>query len=288
LIALAAAAPGYAAGHANIEREAAAFEADAFTNDLPPAGRPAAPSRCDPGATEGNEQCARWAAVAAARDSARIARLSFYAIIAAVAGLILTLLMTARAARAASRASAATEQAVALAERTAKQQLRAYVSFAGFSLVIRNDCDGKAREGEFAAEWLNGGQTPAAGVDDTINWRVFDGELPEDFRFPPSERQDAFGALTLGPGRGFTSTSTRLDLDALRALTRADKLAYVWAAVDYVDTFGEARRTEAAALVCVSAAEGGEFAVAFHAIRRHNGMDGRCERPPIPIFESGY
>ncbi|MEA3029184.1 MAG: hypothetical protein QOG13_509 [Sphingomonadales bacterium] len=276
-----------AARNASVERDSAAVEANTLAAPAPAPAPVTAPPRCDPAAREGPEDCAQWAAVAAARDAASTARLALYASIAAIAGLIVTLLLTARATRAASRSTAATERAVVLADWSARQQLRAYVSFVGFSLVVRKDGDGKAREGEFAAEWTNGGQTPAARVEDGINWQVFDGAAPDDFRFPESERQDAFGAFTLGPDRNFTSTSTLLDLAALRALTQPGKQAYVWAAVDYVDAFGDARRTEAAARVSVSAGEGGEFAVAFNVIRRHNGMDASCGRPPIRIFDIG-
>lgn len=237
--------------------------------------------RCASGEPEfGSEICAQWAAVKSAREATRIAWIAMYGNLAALAGLLATLLATAWAARAANKAAIAAERAIEIAERTAKQQLRAYVSLLGFKMLLHRDANENIVEGEIVAHWRNAGQTPAFKVDNMVNWGSFEGEIPDDFGFPPFDDRDVFGTPTLGPDIRLGSGSPPVSPSEMTAVSGKAKRLYVWATADYVDAFGAGRRTEASAEVEIKAPFSGEDDFSFKVLRRFNGMDDSCMYPP--------
>jgi len=257
---------------------AGGFDAADARNSI---ARPA--DHCAGGELEsGSEICAQWAAVKAARESTRIAWIAMYGNLAALAGLLATLLATAWAARAANKAAVAAEKAIEIAERTAKQQLRAYVSLLGFKMLLHRDAEQNIVEGEIVAHWRNAGQTPAFKVDNMVNWGSFDGEIPDDFRFPPFDNRDVFGTPTLGPDIRLASGSPPVSPSEMAAVSGKAKRMYVWATADYVDAFGAGRRTEASAEVEIKAPLSSEGDFSFKVLRRFNGMDDSCMYPPEP------
>lgn len=120
-----------------------------------------AAARCeDPGAHNGSQLCAQWAAANAARESAAISLQSLRWSIGGFIALLLTLVASGWAAWAATKAARAAERSIELADASAKRQLRSYLVAKNFQL--KNVEAGQAPV--LTYEVKNVGQTPAYNV----------------------------------------------------------------------------------------------------------------------------
>lgn len=153
---------------------------------------------------------------------------------------LLTLVATFWAADAASRAAVAAEKTASIAQKTAKQELRAYVNVdAGNSF----NQGGKQRLFfEFRPIIENTGQTPAYDLEVISDVRLLPYPIPSgyDFSLPPSTPKSV---TTLGPGKSkFTNSimKRKLTLSELRLVARSptNRLC-LYGTVRYRDSFNE-------------------------------------------------
>lgn len=152
----------------------------------------------------------------------------------------------------------ATAHLVEGAEDTAERQLRAYVSanpqtVHGFGSSQRISVD-------FSLQ--NHGQTPAFEIDHVFGMGVFANPLPEDFKFPPANR-DVFNKSALFPRADMISWFNNdriLSSDEVRDIENDTDRFYIWGKITYRDAFGKLRHTNFSA-----SAGGAQFAKSVRA-----------------------
>lgn len=169
--------------------------------------------------------CQQWRMAEAAQDLYQITKLEVFA-------LALTVFFTAYAAIAAARAAGAANKAVEVTERTAKSQLRAYVTVEDNQInVVGNGIDARIAV-------INCGQTPAYRLRGWLNVEIHERDSAKDLPIEPIDPSTA--STVLGPN--LKSTVTRsyqpLPIDA------AGKEICVWGRVEYTDIFGNDHWTE--------------------------------------------
>lgn len=176
-----------------------------------------------------------------------------------------------------------TRKANRVASATARHQLRAYIGLAKPDVDIHRDVGGELVDAKIEVQWRNVGQTPASKIRDRTAWGMFPPSgLPIDFDFPlRTITEDACDKLYLGPTQEFKSVSAQLVTRAefLEVASGRQRL-FIWAAADYVDVFGDNRRSELATELLVTPLKDGQHSFGFNAIPQHNGMDEDCLRPP--------
>jgi hypothetical protein len=220
-----------------------------------------APERCNSGEPDnGPDICAQWSAVRIARESARTGWWAMgwnvLAFFIALGSLILGLFNSRDASK-----------QLKSADETRRKELRAYISCRHF--VQEPSSEGGTGAKDIAVIWENSGNTPATEVRSTIDWCVRDGPLPEDFSFPPYPDPDVFGTLALGPGLRSTSGANPIPKADVQSIFEKKKRGFAWAAVNYLDVFGEKCRTEAAVEMKVTQLEG-DLKIDFLILPRFN------------------
>jgi hypothetical protein len=206
-----------------------------------------------------------------------MAKWAFFSAIAAFMGFAATVVgifyvrQTLEANRAAvdeARKGIAVAQAsVAVAKRTAKRELRAYVS------VTPENFGGFQPGSHAVVTWIvkNHGQTPAFKIKHTYKLGVFPNALPPGFRFPVADTIIP-NEFSLFPGAEVPSwfrhdeVLTAQDVADIRADT---KRFHCWGVTEYQDAFQENRYTN------FSASAGGQYFAdsmeAYIAGRPYNG-----------------
>ncbi len=176
-------------------------------------------------------------------------------------------------------AEAATAQ-VAVAQDTAKRQLRAYLTTADLIVAQERAPDGSVMRYRIAVKWQNTGQTPAINV-------CVDGDIIT-FDAPPDWSDPRFGVILepekqvlIGPGNNiFLRRSI-----AISEITPLRKV-YLISVVEYNDTFLDTprRRTELCTeILFVPNPSGGPqtpFTITTEQDGLMNGMDEGCLKPP--------
>jgi hypothetical protein len=216
----------------------------------------------NPQSNEDADLCAQWAAVEQVAEANRMGSLnlrfaiaSLWAAIIGTGLLVWTLIET---------------------RDTARRQLRAYLVF---NEVVYNH---EKKDFKIQVEWVNSGQTPALHADAFATWKLTSEPLPDDFDFPDTEPRDDDGPATIGPNKSIMGTSSEYLLpETILEIARGQRRFYVWGAVEYTDIFNVRRRTETAASMQVELLDDdGSIVMRWNSIRRHNGVDGECLRPP--------
>ena len=132
----------------------------------------------------------------------------------------------------AEKTTKAAEETIAVTQRVANAQLRAYVGITEGSM----DLGGRNPIARFTVK--NTGQTPAYGVTNWIN-----GHAGETNEFGPPEGDDYVPRLDLMPGG---DTKISFPFDDPVSVVAADRLGiplYVWGRLEYKDAFGGLRWT---------------------------------------------
>jgi len=180
---------------------------------------------------------AQWASAAAAE---RVARLTIWQIFTGAAGIVAvawSLLYTRKAVEASVRAAAAAEASVAVAQETAKRELRAYVYHAGIKWVSHKSSEDGRLFWRLHPIWSNSGNTPARQVLAYVEYIVQDTELTAEFLFNMPPENDL--APVSIPAKGdITSRFHNVFADELLAIQRGEKHLYVWGVAKYRDVFG--------------------------------------------------
>ena len=183
---------------------------------------------------------------------------------------------TEKGARAAISAVRETKAANNIARETAHLELRAYVSIDDTNGEIHGD-DWYPR-----VKFTNCGNTPAKQVWAYANW-IATATLHEEFDFPPGEIHADDGHSVIGPSRSITAICLQpIPLGMIEAVLMGSINIYIWAAVDYIDIYGDIRRTEYAAKCLPTRTRGDAIDIEFTTLNRHNGMDKDCLKPPAP------
>lgn len=212
-----------------------------------------------------SDLCAQWKAADAAADSA------WWAVVGGFASAISTLLVLI-ALYLAFRSNW-------IARDTARRELRAYISHAGYEMKFHRDAKGTVTAADVSAKWINAGQTPAQALC-YISWELRDDVLPSDFTFPRPANFDDFRPLALGPHQECNTVTQPITMAEFEGVSNSSKRLFVWGAADYLDAFGSKRRTETACQVMAVPMTQGEYRIVFKAIDRHTGMDEGCFHPP--------
>lgn len=209
-----------------------------------------------------SDLCAQWKAADAAADSARWAWVAAWTSIVGTCAVLGAFLLAYQANR--------------IASDTAKAQLRAYVSFQELTFS-----DAELETRKIQIEWTNAGQTPAKHALAHASWRDFPEGLPADFDFPREVIAADDGPSTIGPGQCIhTSPTERLPRWLIAEAAEGRANVILWSSVDYVDTFGTARRSEFAAKLKAARLMNGDVGAVWAALDRHNGIDDECFHKP--------
>jgi hypothetical protein len=181
-----------------------------------------------------------------------------------------SLLDTREAAEAAKDSALAASNSVALAERTAQRQLRAYIT-----VEIGSGCNQGGKRKlffEFRPVIKNVGQTPAYDVEVISKVSVMPLPIPADYNFSlvPSPIKSV---MTLGPQQNrFTAVvlGKKLSLSELREIRNAkNKAIHVYGTVTYRDVFDVWRHTN----YCYSIYFWHRRAPTWNATELHNDSD---------------
>lgn len=244
---------------ASLDRIAATYQNQAKRSE----GADKQTESCKPGDDRRHSDlCAQWKAADAAADSAWWAWVSGLVGGGSLLGVILALLLT--------------FHSNWIARDTAKRQLRAYVSYQKLTLSEANMVTRNIQ-----IEWINAGQTPALQSMAQADWRDFPEGLPKDFDFPLAITGDNSGPSTIGPGqRIFCSSDRRFPQWLISRVAQKQTEVILWSAVEYVDVFGEPRRSEFASKLQAELLEDESVGFSWVAINRHNGIDDQCLHPP--------
>ena len=207
-----------------------------------------------------SDLCAQWKAADAAADSA------WWAAVGGFATAISTVLVLI-ALRLAFGSNS-------IARDTAKRQLRAYLTFGEFVLNLDK------ADWRLQLKWNNRGQTPAIEVHTVADWIALETPLPADFIFPDPPPFEEDGPATIGPNQSVYGTCPQdLSPALLMSVANGDRQMYVWGSVEYLDAFGQLRRSEIAAKVHVQSLPGGSTVTRWRTLDRHNGIDDGCMKP---------
>ncbi|WP_373929263.1 hypothetical protein QTN93_10560 [Sphingomonas aerolata] len=168
-----------------------------------------------------------------------------------------------------------------IARDTAKRQLRAYISWDSVTMLLHRDRNGAVIDGRLQIGWKNNGQTPALSFVGDLDWKIFDGKIPDDFPYAASANADKTGRLVIGPGgTSTTAADETINLEQFIAVANGSQRAYVWGWAAYDDAFGQHRKTEIGCEVSIASQADGTFRVQFIAVGPHNGIDDGCLHPP--------
>jgi len=178
--------------------------------------------------------CAQWRAAIAAEGSARW---TFWAFVVSVAGTALSgvaLVGLLLSLRQTERALAEGITANAIAEDTAKRQLRAYVlpSKAHFTIAEDGTIDATLKIQNF-------GQTPALEKTSWMHFWIADFPLKEDLPNPPDDFEMSVGIIGPGNYTEFQDSRPRLSECAVRGIEDGSAALYLYGQIKYVDVFGE-------------------------------------------------
>ena len=221
--------------------------------------------RCDePKSREEADVCAQLRVAAAAEDQVGISKYGL--------GLLLATL------GATAAAAIFTGLTWRTMEKTAKRQLRAYVSASPFQI---NRLD-TTTESRVFFDMRNFGQTPAYKVAHSSRFEIFDYPLPPNFHFPGLEWDNYPSLSTIHPGEaakthsGVATSKTPLSASDIGvARVGKSKRLYAYGVIKYVDVFDKPRETK----FCFSVNPGHDFGIgpgqnlknfAFEATDQHN------------------
>lgn len=155
--------------------------------------------------------------------------------------LAVTIFFTAWAAVAASKAASAADKAVEITDKTAKHQLRAYLSLSPAGVHY----DVSARTLSALVTQKNSGQTPAKKVRFSGIFEFYPFPLPENFDFSEPIFGDSVNVVA--PGDKFQITVTRDGVIYEMDLTDTDclvKRLYFVGTIEYEDIFGDEYETK--------------------------------------------
>jgi hypothetical protein len=194
-----------------------------------------------------------------------------------------------RSITAATEAVGAAIAANQISVKTARQQLRAYVTAKEINLnVLRGlstmgaygPVEGPVHTFAIAPVVFNGGQTPAINVVVNSSTQHFLETMPDSFDFPDSAH---YGYGVIGPQSEFHGPEAHIpvgDVDPERTIGTW----YLWGWVEYDDIFAAdtRHRTEFCFEVLRSRLPDGKVWLGFRPTPRFNAVDGGCLRPIDP------
>lgn len=201
-----------------------------------------------------------------------------------LAFLYLTFNRTNLTAQAAVRAAEAAEASVAVAHKTAKRQLRAYVAVEEIKILPPNMHE---LFWKMHIVWQNSGTTPAKDAIAHTNWADFAGEMPDNFDFPDTDTDKMGGPMLLGPNQHLVGGYARIPRSIIAQVYAGKRSVYVYGWVEYDDIFPNTgrRRTECCYKLVFDAPEylGGKGMLVTRVHKRFNSADENSYRKPTPI-----
>ena len=197
-----------------------------YRNPCGPTDRPDVADLCEQRrVAEATEQSVKWA------------ERQFWASVGGIFGLLVTIYFSARATRAAITAAKAAEANVTVAAKTAKRQLRAYVSLFGATV----DWLQHNRTICIKIHVRNTGQTPAYGVQHVNDITIGDPDSPgaPDQTLVLREAEGAVSSIDLGAGTPlvYPHFSPVLDIILFDDLMKRRKPLYIQGEIRYHDIF---------------------------------------------------
>jgi hypothetical protein len=191
---------------------------------------------CDkPQTNEEADICQQWRMANAAQEQiywlGRQYKLAQWEIVLLTGSIIVTLLAVIAAAIAARSA----QQSVAVAQDTARRELRAYVSGRpNFIVSFSNAIPARAHY-----EISNGGSTPAYNLRNAAGIDVFPYPLPKDFKFPDVEvvKDNSVTLFSASPLQGIISARRVFTDDEISRVLSGECRLYVWGTIIYEDIF---------------------------------------------------
>jgi hypothetical protein len=160
-------------------------------------------------------------------------------------------------------------------ERTAKIELRAYVSLREFAIrSVRFGGIAHQVRWDVAPTFENTGVTPAGSVELTVNHEFRDDDLPEDFTFPDLPTRDTPSLGTIGPRCHATSGAVEVPYATVVGILRSQKRAFIWGWLGYSDVFPKSpvRHTDFAGEIEAHGPENNPDAIELRVVmlNRHN------------------
>lgn len=170
----------------------------------------------------------------------------------------------------------ATRDLVKGADKTAQQQLRAYVFVKAIhSNIVANSDIGLVDNWRITVELGNGGNTPTKNLLLNTNWDSFSEQMAGDFDFPDRPYGDAAPGL-IGPGGSSHAPHVDIPTALIDQVALKFKHVYIWGWADYDDVVGGPRhRTE----FCFEILKDGGL-MSFRPHGRFNSSDEECYRAP--------
>ncbi len=183
--------------------------------------------------------CQQWRTAEATKEQAKWAFPQFSANVLTVLGLIATIIITVTGTKAATRAARAAEDAVAIAQNTAKQELRAYISVEARPWDIVEDEQNRM----FLASvvYMNVGQTPARNIHYRHRVDIEADGAVIDWNAGHWHKSD----LTMHPGQGRQLTARYkkpFSQEVEERVRRKNATIYLFGKITYDDGFSPDRR----------------------------------------------
>jgi hypothetical protein len=192
---------------------------------------------------------------------------------------------TVKLADAAAEHAGHAERAIKVTEESAVRQLRAYVFVKEMKYASHFNPVGQYIWWSITPIWENSGATFTRELFININSSLRDDDLPDDFKFPPSEI--AYNSPTLiGPRSSIIGAEVHIVGEDLTAVRDGKKHLFVWGWAKYHDVFSGTpeRVTKFCHIVLVrgdttkSISPENVVEFVFRNHRRHNCADEDCDR----------
>jgi hypothetical protein len=182
------------------------------------------------------------------------------------------------------RQSRETRRTIATMQETARRELRAYVSFAGFK-ALSGMYENRIIEWTISPVWENAGQTPTRNGRNHISWQVFSkDDGPEQIDFRDLGNATDYPTITIGPRSTVEGEAAKISVDTIWFARAIQGRIFIWGWMEYDDLFGPItprRRTEFCSyLDWLGMPE--EQAIAPRVYGKFNGADNDCYRKPGP------
>jgi hypothetical protein len=185
------------------------------------------------------------------------------------------------------RAAKAAKTVAALADEALVSAQRPYVFLKDINISLtKNPINEEIQTCTLQPVWENTGATPTRNGRSQVNWKYFEGNVPEDFDFADVDdlgnrilSADAYRPLIVGPKSTAIAPVINLDPAILRQVRDLQGKLLVWGFAEYDEIFpGTPRhRTEFCYQVAVSGSPANH--VGFSQYHRYNGVDGDCMFP---------
>jgi hypothetical protein len=165
---------------------------------------------------------------------------------------------------------------------------RAFVCFKNITaepVMINSGLDGykEAQHWMFSPCWVNMGDTPTKNLTISVNWKVFEYQIPDDYDFPYDNRPNATTFIPMAIGPKGEVICGAFALHYLRILEPLmgfqDKNLYIWGEAIYYDIFDKIHITRFCVKMVFLTQQivGGQDKPTFIFYDRYNCYDDDCD-----------